>query len=88
MSPAVSEKQRRFMAMVHEHQVHGGSASPEVEKAAKSMTASQSHDFMHTKGTGGAGGSPCKFIKREGSLENKNYNDCSRHLRTPKENFD
>jgi len=69
MSPAVSEKQRRFMAMVHEHQIHGGKASPEVAKAAKSMTSSQSHDFMHKRGTGGAGGSPVKFVKREGCLE-------------------
>lgn len=44
--------------------------------------------YEHKKGAGGAGGSPVKFVKREGSLENKNYNDGSRHLRTPKENFD
>ena len=71
MSPAKSEKQRRFMAMVHNYQTKGGSASPQVKKAAGSMTSQQSHDFMHKKGTGGAGGSPCKFRKREGSLEDK-----------------
>lgn len=38
-------------------------------------------DYKHEKGTGGMGGSPTKFIKREGSLENKNMSDCSRHMR-------
>lgn len=33
------------------------------------MSKNQLHDFMHKKGTGGAGGSPCKFVKREGMLE-------------------
>lgn len=69
--PAKSEKQRRFMAMVHNYQEHGGSASSQVKKAAGSMTMQQSHDFMHKRGTGGAGGSPCKYRKREGGLEDK-----------------
>jgi len=37
--------------------------------------------YKHEKGMGGAGGSPVKYIKREGSLENKKMNDCSRHMR-------
>lgn len=67
--PAKSEKQRRFMAMVHEFQVRGGKASSQVRKAASSMTEKQSHDFMHKRGTGGGGGSPCKYRKREGGME-------------------
>ena len=38
-------------------------------------------NYKHESGTGGAGGSPVKYIKREGSLENKNMKDCSRHMR-------
>jgi hypothetical protein len=37
--------------------------------------------YKHEKGTGGAGGSPVKFVKREGSLENKREKDSSYHLR-------
>lgn len=39
------------------------------------------NEYKHENGTGGAGGSPVKFIKRESSLENKNMSDCSRHMR-------
>jgi hypothetical protein len=28
-------------------------------------------DYNHPKATGGAGGSPCKFRKREGTLDDK-----------------
>ena len=30
------------------------------------MSGSQLREFSHLKGTGGAGGSPVKFMKREG----------------------
>jgi len=46
--PAVSKKQRRFMALVEHHP----SASPKVAKAAKSMTKKQAHDFASTKEKG------------------------------------
>lgn len=33
------------------------------------MSKEQLSEFAHKRGTGGAGGSPCKFRKREGGLE-------------------
>jgi hypothetical protein len=35
------------------------------------MTGPDMHTYSHKKGTGGAGGSPVKFVKREGSLESR-----------------
>ena len=32
------------------------------------MSKSQLRDYSHMKGEGGAGASPCKFKKREGSM--------------------
>lgn len=46
--PAKSKKQRRFMALVEHHP----NASPEVAKAAKTMTKGQAHDFASTKEKG------------------------------------
>ena len=63
--PAKSEKQRRLMAMAE----HNPSAVYKENRGVLKMSKSQLHDFAHTKGTGGAGGSPVKFRKREGSLE-------------------
>lgn len=45
--PAQSERQRRFMAAVHSYQEGRGSGSPQIRKAARSMSKSQSHDFMY-----------------------------------------
>ena len=68
--PAKSEAQRRLMAIAE----HNPSALYEKNKGVANMSHQQLHDFastkgLHKKGTGGAGGSPCKFVKREGCLE-------------------
>lgn len=62
--PAKSKKQRRFMAMVE--QTKKGKlkgASPNVKKAAKSMTIKQARDFAKTKEKG----LPTKVRKRKGA---------------------
>jgi len=38
---------------------------------AAEMTGPRMHTSPHKRGTGGAGGSPVKFRKREGGLEDK-----------------
>ena len=52
--PSVSKKQQRFMGMVHACKKSGGEdcASPEVEKAAKSIKAKDAKDFASTKHKG------------------------------------
>ena len=52
--PSVSKSQQRFMGMVHACKKSGGedSASPEVEKAAKSIKAKDAKDFASTKHKG------------------------------------
>jgi hypothetical protein len=65
---------------------HNPQAVHKENKSVLNMNHQQLHEFaatkgLHERGTGGAGGSPCKFVKREGNLENKNSNDSSRHLR-------
>ena len=48
--PATSEKQRKFMALVHAYQQGKiKDVSPEVKKAAGSMSEESSHDFMEKK---------------------------------------
>ncbi len=49
---AVSKAQQRFMGMVRDQQEHGGSASPEVKKAAKGMSKKDAKDFASTKHKG------------------------------------
>ena len=49
---AVSKKQQKFMGMVHAAQKGEKSASPEVEKVAKSMKKSDAKDFAKTKHKG------------------------------------
>lgn len=53
--------------------------------------------YQHPKGTGGAGGSPCKFRKREGTLNDgrivhgMNMKDCCETApvhKGPQSNFD
>jgi hypothetical protein len=68
--PSTSEKQREAMAIAEHHpeKLH------KENKGMLKMSHQQLHDFastkgLHKKGTGGAGGSPVKFIKREGCLE-------------------
>lgn len=49
--PAVSEKQRRFMALVYNRKkgkLKGNQVSAKVNKASKSMTAAEARDFMKT----------------------------------------
>ena len=53
-----------------------GKHDPDAE-----MTPLTEDSPQHPKGFGGAGNSPVKYVKREGSLENKNMKDCSRHMR-------
>ena len=60
--PAVSEKQRRFMGAELARKRAG-------KKTRTGMNEQQLREFSHKKGTGGGGGSPVKFVKREGSLE-------------------
>jgi hypothetical protein len=48
----------------------------EKMKARESMEAEMTGpgmntDYSHPRGSGGAGGSPCKYRKREGGLEDK-----------------
>ena len=65
--PAQSESQRRLMALAEHHpeKVH------KENRAVLKMSHKQLHEFAstkvaHKKGTGGGGGSPVKFRKREG----------------------
>jgi hypothetical protein len=39
--------------------------NPDAEMSGAGMT------YSHKRGSGGAGGSPCKYRKREGGLEDK-----------------
>jgi hypothetical protein len=48
MSPAVSKSQQQFMGMVHAAQTGEKAASPEVAKAAKSMSKKSAKDFAST----------------------------------------
>ncbi len=48
MSPAVSKKQQRFMGMVHAAQEGGEAASPEVAKAAKTISKKAAKEFAST----------------------------------------
>lgn len=43
--------------------------SMEAEMTGPGMNTDS--DYNHKSGTGGAGGSPCKFRKREGTLDDK-----------------
>lgn len=57
------------------------------------MSDTQLHEFMHKRGTGGAGGSPVKFRKREGDLEDGRvihgeYCKKSEVHKSQEENFD
>jgi len=45
--PAVSERQRRFMGAVRSYKEGRSGGSPEVRKAARSMTHKQVRDFTH-----------------------------------------
>lgn len=47
--PAKSKAQQKFMGMVRRYQKEGGKASPEVKKAAGSMTKKAAKDFASTK---------------------------------------
>ena len=69
--PAVSSKQRIAMAIAQ----HAPGKLYAKNKGMLKMSQSQLHDFastkgltQHRKGTGGGGGSPVKFRKREGGL--------------------
>lgn len=42
-----------------------------TEQFAEMTGPMMSEDYSHPRGTGGQGGSPCKFRKREGGLEDK-----------------
>ena len=59
--PAKSEKQQKFMGMVHQCQKTGKCASPKVKKVAKSMKKKDAKDFASTKHKG----LPVK-VKKEG----------------------
>jgi hypothetical protein len=50
--PAVSKAQQRFMGMVHAAHKGEGPASPEVAKAAASMSKGDTEDFASTKHKG------------------------------------
>jgi len=50
--PAESKAQQRFMGMVHAAQEGGKAASPEVAKAAKSMSKKSAKDFASTSQRG------------------------------------
>lgn len=50
--PAKSKAQQRFMGMVHAAQQGEKAASPEVAKAAKSMSKKSAKDFAGTKHKG------------------------------------
>lgn len=43
--PAQSERQRRFMGAVRSYKEGRGSGSPEVRRAARSMSIEQTRDF-------------------------------------------
>ena len=45
-----------------------GKDDPDAEMTGPGMTT---ESYEHPSGTGGAGGSPCKFRKREGTLGDK-----------------
>ena len=57
-----SEKQRRMMAIAE----HSPEKLYSKNRGVLKMSKSQLSDFSHKKGTGGAGASPCKYMKREG----------------------
>jgi len=63
--PSISEKQRRFMGSELGRHRAG-------KKTRTGMSEQQLREFAgsvkHKKGSGGAGGSPVKFRKREGGL--------------------
>ncbi len=50
--PANSKSQQRFMGMVHKCKKTGDCSSPEVSKAAESMTAKDAKSFASTKHDG------------------------------------
>ena len=59
VSPTVLREQLKAQRELDENK----KKRPPDDKAKK--------DYDHPRGSGGAGGSPCKFRKREGGLEDK-----------------
>ena len=64
--PAKSEAQRRLMAMA----LHNPESVHAENRGVLKMSDTQLREFSyrHRKGTGGGGGSPCRYKKREGTM--------------------
>ena len=62
--PAKSEKQRVMMAIARHHP----KKLYKRNRGVLSMSKVQLSEFAHKSGKGGAGGSPCKYMKREGGM--------------------
>ena len=63
--PAKSEPQRKLMVMA----LHNPGKVYKENRGVLEMSKSQLKDFTHKRGTGGAGSSPCKIMKREGGMK-------------------
>lgn len=64
-------KESKKVGMKDESEEHPSFSKKAVEKIVNDHLKMDDDYYKHKEGKGGGGGSPCKFVKREGCLEDE-----------------